>query len=228
MENKDELTVDYWANRWEEGKTGWHKDEPNPHLVNNAHLFVPFNEKYRIFVPLCGKSLDILWLYKKGHEVVGVEGVDSVVQQFGEEHSLNFTVEDLGWATLYKTSDSKLKIYVCDFFSMKTQEIGRVDAVWDRGSLVAINPSLRPAYVDLMKKMVRPHFRYLVSVLDYIPNEKFSGPPCAVPVAKLHEYFGDIAHWELLYSEDVSAQMRFVNADMTKASEHIVLLTQKQ
>ena len=43
----------------------------------------------RIFIPLCGKTGDLLWLTKeKGHTVIGVEGVESVVKEFFAENSI--------------------------------------------------------------------------------------------------------------------------------------------
>ncbi|WP_261863761.1 hypothetical protein [Psychrobacter sp. JCM 18900] len=36
----------------------------------------------RIFVPLCGKSIDMVWLATQGYDVVGVELVETAVQEF--------------------------------------------------------------------------------------------------------------------------------------------------
>jgi hypothetical protein len=50
----------------------------------------------RFFLPLCGKAGDLLWLSKeKGHTVVGVEGVESVVKEFFDENKIEFKKTDL-------------------------------------------------------------------------------------------------------------------------------------
>ena len=38
---------------------------------------------------MCGKTGDLLWLTKeKGHTVIGVEGVESVVKEFFDENNI--------------------------------------------------------------------------------------------------------------------------------------------
>ena len=44
----------------------------------------------------------------------------------------------------FQTPDEQLQIYVCDLFSVNKQKLGTFDAVWDKGSFVAILPSNRP------------------------------------------------------------------------------------
>lgn len=43
----------------------------------------------RVFVPLCGKSLDMIWLAQQGHEVIGVELSPVAVEDFFRENGLN-------------------------------------------------------------------------------------------------------------------------------------------
>ena len=66
------MEADFWLNRWENNLTGFHLDEVNPHLKENwSALNLPAGS--RVFVPLCGKSLDLIWLAEQGHQVVGIE-----------------------------------------------------------------------------------------------------------------------------------------------------------
>src|SRR3569623_953180 len=41
-----------------------------------------------IFIPLCGKSKDMLWLRAQGHAVIGVEVVARAVEAFFAENAL--------------------------------------------------------------------------------------------------------------------------------------------
>ncbi|HEY7531502.1 MAG TPA: thiopurine S-methyltransferase, partial [Nitrospiraceae bacterium] len=62
----------FWRQRWEKGETAWHESKANPLLVTHFNeLSLPRGG--RIFVPLCGKTLDISWLLSKGYHVAGAE-----------------------------------------------------------------------------------------------------------------------------------------------------------
>ena len=79
------MEADFWHNRWENNLTGFHLNEVNPHLKEN---WASMNMKSgtRIFVPLCGKSLDLIWLAEQGHQVVGVELSSLAIEAFYTEN----------------------------------------------------------------------------------------------------------------------------------------------
>jgi len=186
----DVRTVEYWAQRWTDGRTGWHQEDFDSDLVAQSSLLLPPPHSYRVFVPLCGRSLDLLWLYKGGHTVVGVEGVEEVVKQFFTEHSIPYTTSLVAWATLYKSEDGRMSIYVCDLFSVDVAALKTFDAVYDRGSLVAINVCDRQRYASLVKRLLRTPFRYLLSTVEYEPSETFAGPPCSISIKEVEALFG--------------------------------------
>ncbi len=81
------MDAEFWKQRWENNQTGFHLDEVNPFLPRFwSQLHLP--EKGKVFVPLCGKSLDLLWLREQGHDVCGVELSPLAVQQFFAEQGL--------------------------------------------------------------------------------------------------------------------------------------------
>merc|ERR1712096_529266 len=83
-----------WQSRWEEGRTGWHKEQVNPHLEEFfTHLVGGANGK-RVLVPMCGKSVDLKWLYDKGMNVLGVELVEMPIKEFFNENKMEYTVEE--------------------------------------------------------------------------------------------------------------------------------------
>ncbi|XP_018027458.1 thiopurine S-methyltransferase-like [Hyalella azteca] len=96
-------TMDFWDNRWATGKTEWHVSDFHPCLVKYAGEVLQGRDK-RVLVPLCGKTLDLLWLYKSGHRVVGVEGVEKIVQEFGEEHKLDFRLTKTAYGKTYQVT----------------------------------------------------------------------------------------------------------------------------
>lgn len=41
----------------------------------------------RVLVPLCGKSVDMVFLSQKGYRVLGVEGVRQAVEEFAKDRT---------------------------------------------------------------------------------------------------------------------------------------------
>ena len=70
----------FWQQRWQTNQIGFHEATPHPLLLRHWPRLT-LAPGSRVFVPLCGKSLDLLWLRTQGHEVIGVElsaiGVDA-------------------------------------------------------------------------------------------------------------------------------------------------------
>merc|ERR1712071_363019 len=62
--------VDYWDGRWKANQSPWHKNETNNFLVNHFSHITKIKTPARILVPLCGKAVDMKWMYDSGHSVV--------------------------------------------------------------------------------------------------------------------------------------------------------------
>ncbi|VDP92224.1 unnamed protein product [Echinostoma caproni] len=150
----------------------------------------------RMFVPLCGKSLDLRWMYKsKGCTVVGCDLAESAIIAFSKEHpdlELKKTATALAngeVVTVYQTADQRLRLYVCDLFVMDLVNEAPFNLIWDRGSFIAIAPSLRTKYIDLLCKLSTPDVRWLQESLNY-PPELHRGPPCTVSPEEFDALFG--------------------------------------
>ena len=84
-----------WRELWEKGIFPWHEDAINPKL--EKHWSTVFKatgksspKECRFFVPLCGKSQDLLFLHAKGFQVIGCEGVHQACIDFFKGNS-NFS-----------------------------------------------------------------------------------------------------------------------------------------
>ncbi|XP_076032056.1 putative thiopurine S-methyltransferase isoform X2 [Oratosquilla oratoria] len=216
-----------WSDRWEEGSTGWHKEDVNTMLLNHADKLL-MGPELNVLLPLCGKTIDMKWLYDKGHKVTGIEGVEKPIIEFFTEHGILYQKEVLPWGTLYKSDDGNLKIYHSDLFDVEPSHLGKFDAVWDRGSLVAIFENDRESYAALLKSLVKPKFHYLLSVMQYEPTATFSGPPRNVPPSLVAELFGDVSNQEVLEEYDMSAEEKVLTRwGLTQCSEVVLLLKSK-
>lgn len=226
MEGKINDRVEFWNVRWKENRTGWQVTGVNHCLLEHGEALLPPSGPHRrVFVPLCGKTEDLKWFYDNGHQVVGVEGVEKGILEFFAEHSLPYVSETLTWAKVFRTECGRLKIYCCDLMDVDLETLGKFDAVWDRGSLVAIYEEDRKKYAALLKSLLTPDFRYLLAVMTYIPTESFTGPPRNVPPALVEELFGDVCKVEML--ESYEDKERAVGFGVTWLKEVLLLLTPK-
>jgi len=195
--------VQYWQARWSTGQSQWHSDKPHQYLVKYIDKLTEGDAKIRIFLPLCGKAGDLMWLYKAGHTVLGVEGVPFVVEQFFREnkveHEKTYMQDINGWK--FKSKDGRLTVYACDFFRLTPGILGPIDAVYDRGALEAITPQDRQQYVQVMRQLLGPQFRYILNAYEY-DDTLFQGPPRNLPRDEVFNLFADFCEVDILEEMD--------------------------
>ncbi|CAH1251971.1 TPMT [Branchiostoma lanceolatum] len=108
-------------------------------------------------------------LQEKGHTVVGVEFVEKAAQHFFEEHGIEPTVSEepsIGGSKHYKGLDGKISMYICNYFDFNSDVCGQFDAVWDRGSLMAMEVRDQKRYVDLTKSLMKVDARYMMETFE--------------------------------------------------------------
>ena len=159
---------DLWLKFWRDERTDFHQSLVNPLLVK----FWPSLELEpgsRVFVPLCGKSLDMIWLAQQGHEVVGVELSPVAVEDFFRENGLKPAQWKLGQFTLW--NDGKLNILCGDYFALAQTDLGHFDTVYDRAALTALPENIRGQYVAQLRKLVPDTAKvFLLTVEDAEAN----------------------------------------------------------
>ena len=134
------LDLEYWDIRWENNQAGWHKTEVHNLLALHKKSY---RENGTIFFPMCGKAVDMKYMSDEGYNVVGVEYSKQPVEEFFSENDIKFVVSKNGVYDTYKSEDGKITIHCGDFFQAKPETIGKIDGIWDRGALVAMNPDDR-------------------------------------------------------------------------------------
>lgn len=166
----------FWHERWEIGDLGFHQEDYNPPLLRHWHsLDLP--AAARVFVPLCGKSKDMLWLAQQGYEVLGVELSELAVRSFFKEHDLDAVQDSIGPFTRY--SLDRIQVLCGDFFQLSPELLHGVVAVFDRASLIALPAAMRIRYVDKLKALLQPGIKTLMLTLGH-EEGLFSAPPHAV------------------------------------------------
>ncbi|EFX78966.1 hypothetical protein DAPPUDRAFT_304984 [Daphnia pulex] len=200
-----EERVEYWSKRWQAEDAPWHKADVNRFLMSYFDRVCKIKEgKLRIFVPLCGKTQDLRWIYDRGHEVVGLDGVEKPILEFFKEQGLAYTKGNEGGFPFFASDDGRLKIYNCDLFALNPEICGKFDGIWDRGSLVAILALEREKYAKLMKSLLNETFGYLIDTMQY-DQSQYPGPPLSVPVEEVKHLFGDTCEIETLLTVNTNA-----------------------
>lgn len=170
------MEAQFWHEKWETNELGFHQDDYNPPLRRHWHsLDVPADG--RVFVPLCGKSMDMLWLAGQGHSVLGVELSEIAARSFFKEHDLDAARDEVGPFTRYKSG--RIQILCGDFFLLTPELLQDVVAVFDRASLIALPADMRTRYVDKLKSLLRPAVKTLLITLTY-KDGQINPPPYRV------------------------------------------------
>lgn len=188
----------FWLNKWQKNDIHFNQNEVNPFLLK-YHQHLGALAGHNVFVPLCGKSIDMLWLMKQGASVVGVELSQMAIEQFIHENSLKATQSEQQPFVRY--SDDQWLFWVGDYFTLSKKEIGSVEYVYDRASLIAMPKDLRQQYVDHLLNIVDPGTKILLITMQYqAPTDKL--PPFSISMEEIEQIFKGAMTIECLESSD--------------------------
>ena len=198
----------YWERRWREGRIGFHRGAVNQDLVRHAEAWLGEAASEgggcRILVPLCGKSLDLVYLASEGHEVVGVEVSEEAVVAFHDENSISPEIVDRPpfreYVSQVVSTRMGLTLRVGDFFDLDPAR-DRFDAIYDRAALIALPPDLRRSYAQRLIDLLRPGGRLLLVGCRY-RAEDMTGPPFSVEDEELVGHFASAGRWEKVEERD--------------------------
>ncbi len=215
------MDAEFWKQRWENNQTGFHLDEVNPFLPRFwPQLHLP--EKGMVFVPLCGKSLDLRWLREQGHEVCGVELSHLAVQQFFAEQGLQPKRELSGEFEIWEAEG--IRLFCGDFFKLTPELLGQPAVVFDRASMIALPPAMRSDYARHLLNLAPASAPRLLVTLDY-DQSLMGGPPFAVSEAEVQTQYGELFQIKKIFSEDILPDNeRFREKGLTRLDESVYLL----
>lgn len=203
----------FWHERWGEGRIGFHQPVVTPQLERHWDaLALPAGST--VFVPLCGKSLDMPWLAARGHRVLGVELSGIAVRDFFAERGLDPALRETGYGMHYAAGP--FEIIVGDAFALDRAALTRCAGVFDRAALVALPPELRRRYAGTTWAALPEGCRGLLVTLEYPQAEK-AGPPFSVEAGEVQALFGDAWAPELLERSDILADEPRFAADGVSA-----------
>lgn len=178
------LNQDAWDKRYETGDTPWNLQSATPEfllLLEEKKLFQP---KMEILVPGAGHGHDAVAFAKAGFTVSSVDLSPRATQ-----------------ALLINAAEEKTTVQCFreDYFDMPAQGYHqeRYDRILEYTFFCAIDPSLRPRYVEASTKLLKP--KGAIIGLFFPTDGRAGGPPFAVSRQEIEALFSP--HFVLEISE---------------------------
>jgi thiopurine S-methyltransferase len=214
----------FWHDRWENQDIGFHQADihallpaywPRLELASDAP----------VFVPLCGKSLDMVWLAQQGHRVIGAELSQRAIDDFFAERHLTPTTRASG--SFVVKSAGPYELWCGDFFELPREAVAGVAGVYDRAALIALPHALREQYAAKLASLLPAQTRTLLITLEY-EQTQMAGPPFSVPGDQVRAVFAGRHQVEELECRDVlDGHPHFAQRGLTALKECAFLLHRK-
>ncbi len=160
------MNANYWNTRYEAGQTGWDLGQLSPPL--KAIIDSTTDKNVAVLIPGAGSGYEVDYLLQQGFR--------------------NVTVVDLAPLALERLHERvgkqpALKTIAGDFFELQ----GQYDLILEQTFFCALDPALRPAYVQHMHELLKPGGR-LAGILFGITFER-AGPPFGGSVGEYRPLF---------------------------------------
>lgn len=207
----------FWLEKWDNLQIGFHQSQVNGALIKYWNSLI--KDKKIVFVPLCGASIDMLWLREQGLHVIGVELSEKAILKFLHEHNLKYEKDFVGEFTKY-TSDS-LELYCGDIFQFT--QWNHIDCIYDRASLIALPIELRKSYATLLKTHLANADYFLITI-DFDNAEL--GPPFSVDKTMVEDLFQETFQIQMI-AQETSEEVNVHTEHISRMNHNLFLLQQK-
>lgn len=197
------MDAEFWLQRWRNAEIGFHQSRPLPLLCKHWPA-LQLAQGARVFVPLCGKSLDMVWLAEQGHDVLGVELSPLAVDAFFAERGLTTRRFESRYGThaIAGWQGRDIELICGDAFALDTEALRGCDAFYDRAALIALPPALRERYGAWLDSALPADSRGLLITLEYEQRE-MAGPPFSVDEDEVRRGFAPRREVTLLERRDL-------------------------
>ena len=191
--------MSFWHHRWETQQIGWHREIYNDLLTKHwDSIGAPDGGK--VLVPLCGKSLDMMWFASEGYTVIGSEMVNQAIQTFFAENGLRPKITKDG--NHVQHTCELFTIFEGNFFDIEEDTI-QADSWYDRAAMIAIPPERREDYVEQLRNLTKENAVGLLITFAY-PPEEMDGPPFALHDEDVHRLFSEGFEVQCLETMDLT------------------------
>jgi thiopurine S-methyltransferase len=219
------MDKEYWFDRWQNNEIAFNQQKPNPFLLQYLKA-LNLKPGSNIFVPLCGKSIDMLWLREQGYKVIGVELSVQACIEFYEENNLAFQRNTKKQFTAL--TGENITLLAGDFFELNKELIEPIDAVYDRAALVALPSEARTRYAAHISKLSEEYTQILLITASYNQTE-MQGPPFSVDEDEVKILYGKNFVIYELYNEQTNEIPDHLRAKgLTKSRQWVFRLAKNE
>lgn len=217
------MEKDYWQSRWQNRSIEFDQKEPNLFLKEffNDLKLKPHST---VFVPMCGKSVDMLWLMRQGYNLLGIELNLVACREFFEQNKLHYKESEKD--NFHILTSENITLYSGDFFNFNKAMLGEIAAVYDRAALVALPETMRKQYVEHLKGMLTADVPVFLITAAYNQNE-MNGPPFSVDKNEVEAHYGHDFKITQLHDEIAKELPPHLKAKGLKTYQHFVFILNK-
>jgi thiopurine S-methyltransferase len=206
------VETSFWHQRWENKEIGFHLPDANPLLVKHFSK-LQLKPGARVFLPLCGKTLDIAWLLAQGCRIAGAELSLIAIEALFKNLNLTPSIKTLGEVTHF--SAANIDMFVGDIFKLTPAMLGTVDAVYDRAALVALPDEMRKRYTAHLLTLSNQAPQLLIC-FEY-DQTLHAGPPFSISAQEIKQHYQASYSITLLASEPLAGGLK----GQCPATEHV-------
>ncbi len=215
------MDLQFWLERWENQEIAFHQATVNPHLQALWPQIAPARDA-AVFVPLCGKTLDLHWIAERGHTAVGIDISPVAAEAVFSEHGLAPAIARRG--RFREFHHGRIRVLCGDFFDLVPEDLAGIGLTHDRAALIALPEAARQAYAEHMARLLPAGSATLLVTYDYPPHE-MAGPPYPVTAEEVERIYGPAFRIEPVREFDGLAQRpRYREKGLTRLTERVQLL----
>ena len=213
------MEATFWHQKWKNNEIGFHNSVVNPLLVKHLDA-LSLKPGSRLFIPLCGKTLDIAWLLSQGYCVAGAELSPIAVDQLFKELGVEPKIQEMNQILYY--SAKNIDLFVGDLFNLSKEMLPPIDAIYDRAALVALPEEMRIQYTKHLIEITNTAPQLLIT-FEY-EQHLMEGPPFSISDKALNLYYKNSYGLNLIANNNVSGGLK----GRCPAKEKVWLLKNKE
>lgn len=183
------MKASFWHSCWERNSLGFHQQSIHPFLSQYLQpLILPTQQSSKahkaqtVFVPLCGKSDDMVWLAEH-FDVIGAELSDIACRDFFSEKNIvvtpNLITNPNSEGGFKQYSYQNITLWQGDFFKLSPEQLPSFDWIYDRAAIIALPQPMQQNYANHLASFINEHTQLFLISLEF-PQEELEGPPFAI------------------------------------------------
>ncbi len=193
----------YWLDRWDNNDIGWNQENINVYLIKHYQQLNLKNYNH-VFVPLCGKSIDMKFFLENGHFITGCELSIEASKDFFYDNNLYFDANQYYHFEILRGDN--IDLFCGDLFKIEERALSLpIDLVYDRGAIVALPKEMRVKYFEHINSLIKSGTRWIIMSLEH-ESVKHQGPPFSVTLNEIEELAKNDFNVELIEEEKVINQ----------------------